>query len=349
MQAIKCELCGSNQLIKKDGYYQCEYCGTKYTPEEAKKMIVSGNVEITKGKAEKERFFNNANTYLKIGEYGNAVNAFCQLASYFPDDYRGWWGIFFTPIEEYLNTGTFSGTNNQCLKNALQLCDDESIINIYLENICSRYGSKLRTAPVCVSYIGSDYHYENKDNNDYKNIFTIDNFTYWLIYKTGDIFNLFPSALQQLVIQMSDMFVSQLRKGILCPIDEPDPPLYYKGQWIDKSWENCNPHRAVKYLTIKFGCIGKIDRTLYPDVFYIGDNDNKVRLVSIAATNGRWAYINMFERYGKNKTLFLMPQEIHQEEINDVFKSLGLCQYCGGAFKGLITKSCSSCLKKKDY
>ena len=57
----------------------------------------------------------------------------------------------------------------------------------------------------------------------------------------------------------------------------------------------------------------------------------------------------MFERYGKNKTLFLMPQEIHQEEINDVFKSLGLCQYCGGAFKGLITKSCSSCLKKKDY
>ena len=84
MQAIKCELCGSNQLIKKDGYYQCEYCGTKYTPEEAKKMIVSGNVEITKGKAEKERFFNNANTYLKIGEYGNAVNAFCQLASDFP-------------------------------------------------------------------------------------------------------------------------------------------------------------------------------------------------------------------------------------------------------------------------
>lgn len=37
MQAVKCELCGSNQLIKKDGYYQCAYCGTKYTPEEAKK------------------------------------------------------------------------------------------------------------------------------------------------------------------------------------------------------------------------------------------------------------------------------------------------------------------------
>lgn len=36
MQAIKCELCGSNELIKKDGFFQCEYCGTKYTLEEAK-------------------------------------------------------------------------------------------------------------------------------------------------------------------------------------------------------------------------------------------------------------------------------------------------------------------------
>lgn len=26
MQRIVCELRGSNQLIKKDGYYQCEHC-----------------------------------------------------------------------------------------------------------------------------------------------------------------------------------------------------------------------------------------------------------------------------------------------------------------------------------
>ena len=46
MQAIKCELCGSNQLIKKDGFFQCEYCGTKYTLEEAKKLFVSGTVSV---------------------------------------------------------------------------------------------------------------------------------------------------------------------------------------------------------------------------------------------------------------------------------------------------------------
>ena len=42
MKAIKCEMCGSNDIIKKDGYYVCENCGTKYTPDEARKMLKIG-------------------------------------------------------------------------------------------------------------------------------------------------------------------------------------------------------------------------------------------------------------------------------------------------------------------
>ena len=37
MKRIACEVCGSNQLIKEDGYFQCEYCGTKYSLDEARK------------------------------------------------------------------------------------------------------------------------------------------------------------------------------------------------------------------------------------------------------------------------------------------------------------------------
>ena len=64
MQAIKCELCGSNQLIKKDGFFQCEHCGTKYTLEEARKLIVSGTVEVVTGNAEKERLLKNAEAFI---------------------------------------------------------------------------------------------------------------------------------------------------------------------------------------------------------------------------------------------------------------------------------------------
>ena len=46
MKAIVCEMCGSNDLIKQDGVYICQNCGTKYSPEEAKKMFIEGAIKI---------------------------------------------------------------------------------------------------------------------------------------------------------------------------------------------------------------------------------------------------------------------------------------------------------------
>ena len=46
MKAIKCEMCGSNDLVKQDGLYVCQNCGTKYTVEEAKKLMIEGTVEV---------------------------------------------------------------------------------------------------------------------------------------------------------------------------------------------------------------------------------------------------------------------------------------------------------------
>ena len=38
-----------------------------------------------------------------------------------------------------------------------------------------------------------------------------------------------------------------------------------------------------------------------------------------------------------------------EESKKALYRSQGVCQYCGGTFKGLFSKSCSSCGKKKDY
>ena len=46
MKTLQCEMCGSNDLIKADGFYVCQHCGTKYTPEEAKKLFIDGTVKI---------------------------------------------------------------------------------------------------------------------------------------------------------------------------------------------------------------------------------------------------------------------------------------------------------------
>ncbi|MCR5807948.1 MAG: TFIIB-type zinc finger domain-containing protein [Clostridiales bacterium] len=47
MKAIACEMCGSNDIIKKDGQYVCQHCGTKYSVEEAKKLMIEGTVDVS--------------------------------------------------------------------------------------------------------------------------------------------------------------------------------------------------------------------------------------------------------------------------------------------------------------
>lgn len=47
MKQLTCEMCGSTNLVKEDGVFVCQDCGTKYSLEEAKKMMVEGTVEVT--------------------------------------------------------------------------------------------------------------------------------------------------------------------------------------------------------------------------------------------------------------------------------------------------------------
>ena len=47
MKLLKCEVCGSAELTKKDGLFVCDYCGAKYSVEEVRKMAVQGKVEVS--------------------------------------------------------------------------------------------------------------------------------------------------------------------------------------------------------------------------------------------------------------------------------------------------------------
>lgn len=46
MKRLTCEMCGGTELIKEDGVFVCQTCGTKYSAEEAKKMMVEGTVDV---------------------------------------------------------------------------------------------------------------------------------------------------------------------------------------------------------------------------------------------------------------------------------------------------------------
>lgn len=46
MKQLTCEMCGSTDLVKQDGFFVCQTCGCKYSVEEAKKMMIEGTVDV---------------------------------------------------------------------------------------------------------------------------------------------------------------------------------------------------------------------------------------------------------------------------------------------------------------
>ncbi len=47
MNKIVCEMCNSTEIIKQDGLFVCQHCGMKYSPEDAKKMMIEGTVDVS--------------------------------------------------------------------------------------------------------------------------------------------------------------------------------------------------------------------------------------------------------------------------------------------------------------
>lgn len=54
MKQLTCEMCGSTDLLKQDGVFICQSCGTKYSLEEAKKMMAEETTEVPEAGANGE-------------------------------------------------------------------------------------------------------------------------------------------------------------------------------------------------------------------------------------------------------------------------------------------------------
>ena len=98
IKAIKCELCGSNELVKQDNYFVCQFCGTKYTPEAAKKLVIdiqspisiNGAVEVTTGNAEKSKCLKNLNTLFELKQWYEFNEELKNAIRDYPDEWRVW-------------------------------------------------------------------------------------------------------------------------------------------------------------------------------------------------------------------------------------------------------------------
>ncbi len=98
MKAIVCEMCNSNNLLKENGVFMCQSCGTKYSVEEAKKLMVeiAGNVDVS-GSTVKIDNTSNIENYLTLAENALSSKNYAEAEQYSnkiieidPGNYRAW-------------------------------------------------------------------------------------------------------------------------------------------------------------------------------------------------------------------------------------------------------------------
>lgn len=89
MKAFTCEMCGSHDLVKQDDFFVCQYCGTKYSLEDAKKLMVevSGTVKIdTSGDV--ENLFILARRARNDRNYKNSEKYYSQILVKLPSNWE---------------------------------------------------------------------------------------------------------------------------------------------------------------------------------------------------------------------------------------------------------------------
>lgn len=96
MKQLTCEMCGSTDMMKQDGVFVCQTCGTKYSVEEAKKMMVEGTVDVT-GSTVKVDNTASIGNYLIMAKNAYDVNNLNEAETYCnkiieiePTNYEAW-------------------------------------------------------------------------------------------------------------------------------------------------------------------------------------------------------------------------------------------------------------------
>ncbi len=141
IKVLTCELCGSTDLIKQNGVFMCQSCGTKYSLEDAKKMMNACDTGSS-GASMSDKLKNLYILARRAKNEGNSNNA----AKYYdlilleaPEDWEAiFYGIYFKAYSCKISDIVLAAQSvTNCLENVINLIikqvhNDEKI-NIYHE------------------------------------------------------------------------------------------------------------------------------------------------------------------------------------------------------------------------
>lgn len=131
MKALVCELCGSNEFVKEDGFFVCQHCHTKYSPEEAKKIMVEGTVDVSGStvKVDDSRELENLYKVARQAKGDNdgesAIKYYEQIKVKDPDSWEAiFFSVYFRAMECKIAGITSAAVSIiNCLETAIRLID----------------------------------------------------------------------------------------------------------------------------------------------------------------------------------------------------------------------------------
>lgn len=332
MKPIICQVCGSNDFKKEDGVFKCKYCNTEYTLEEMKKLMIEGQVELVKGNAEKERLVKNAEQYVKLKEFSLAEKEYLNITHQFPEECRGWLGLFSIEFYKYLSDVSFNYPSLKNLKNALSLSDDNKEVHGFFDSFMSLYGNSPRIIP-----------YKNKTlDSGFNSVqyYTVDDFTKWLLFDAlDDLIEVNYEKLTSFLVELSEKYCGATMSGSLVPCNLLLPKCIEH-----EDWKLSFPAEDPLILKI-FDTLGyRIKQDKYHLRIFDRNTKQQINLGYKRTGNfcliGNWFYLEHF--------FILLNTRLTK---NQVWQIGGYCRHCGASFKGLINKVCSNpnCNKPKDY
>lgn len=95
MKRMQCELCGGTDIVKDGDFFVCQSCGTKYTAENARKMMVEGVVQVegtvkTDRSEDIDKFLSLSNEALSSNNFANAEKYANRVLEIDPKNREAW-------------------------------------------------------------------------------------------------------------------------------------------------------------------------------------------------------------------------------------------------------------------
>ena len=96
---MKCELCGSGDFVKENDMFVCQYCHTKYSVADAKKLFVECVVKIDESD-KVANLYDRARKSLEVDDLKHAAEYYKEILDRNPND---WEAYFYSYLGEYTN------------------------------------------------------------------------------------------------------------------------------------------------------------------------------------------------------------------------------------------------------